>query len=590
MKISIVTTSMSPEVIDIMTKADALGVDCEQVKLETPNKFLTDADIVYWRSSRVTKDFKKSVGRSTAMLQAAAQTKIINDVLMNNTLITSKSYQQSYIKYKAPHIRGIDSYLVADESTLIHLIEQGILTYPIIAKPDFGSQGNGIELISAEEELKNLKNISTYVFQNLIPNTCDYRVFVVGGIAVDVVRRQSTEQSTKMYLNNLSQGGKSERVSDPQLYAKLAKKAEAIANVFDLTVCGVDLIQHAETKDLYFLEINTAPQWIIFGDALTADVGEMVAKTCVYLASRKKTFSVSDIRDYYEQNAGYLQPDKRFHFYSRLFLWTRDESYMKELDLLRYKWLPDIQSYCTLAKKIPLLQAKPRSGGRIYRQSSYQKHYKVYKYNRIFFKALFLKTIYGESVEALIGAIDAEDIQRTREELCNDKEAIFALSTHAVNFLYHYEHFFNKTVNPQYILDIGKTYTLSEPTHSLEARTYLYTHAIIGASHFYEKRTITENRSVYIEMLKEIETDMQYHFSEISLDIKCEFVVCAALVDYESTYTDMIASEVALSVSKHANYIVDTYNSKSSKIFKNGFHASEHRNVLAIMAFDKKAE
>lgn len=587
MKIAIISTSQGDEVADLITKARDFGVECESVRIEDVNLKPTDVDVVYWRSAPVTPQFKKTLGRSLVMHTLSARAKIVNHALMDNPLITSKSYQQAVVLNATTNIQGIETYLAKDRDALMHLIGEGLLKYPFIAKPDQGSQGKGVELITTPEEINVLGKISSYSLQNFIPNTCDYRVFVVGGVAIDVVRRQFTSTSTKEYLNNLSQGGRAEKVTDPVLYAKLARKGESLAALFDLTVCGVDLIQNSETGQIHFMEINTAPQWLIFGDALSVDVSKKILETLITLASRKKTLSICAVREHYERNLTHLQPQKRFHFLSRMYLWTRDDKYKVQLEALRLGWLPDTKRLITLAKKIPTLSPLEKSGGRSYRREGYKKHFKIYSYNRIFFKALFLKTIYNEPIDTIIGAIDVLDVRTVRDELLADTESVFALSTHAVNFLYHYEHFFGERIEPEYILEVGNICSLSDNAHDLEARAYLFTHAIIGASHFYATRRIPEHIEVYTEMLQNIEGLIQNHFTQLSLDVKCEFLVCAKLLGYESPLRKSIWSEVEASSSAHGDFIVDTFNQKRTLVFKKNFHASEHRNVLAILAFDE---
>ncbi len=86
-------------------------------------------------------------------------------------------------------------------------MEQGKLSFPFIKKPDLGARGEGVEVIGDSRQLDQLKNeeITGFVFQNFIENKGDYRVFVVGGKPIGVMKRIAQKGS---FLNNVSRGGR----------------------------------------------------------------------------------------------------------------------------------------------------------------------------------------------------------------------------------------------------------------------------------------------------------------------------------------------------------------------------------------------
>lgn len=585
MKLVIVAKSQTPEIVDLLNKAPTLGIECEQLDITDPNLKTIEADVVYWRSASITKDFKRAAGRSVVMKWLKEGTKIVNEAIIDNPLLTHKSYQQAHIASTLPTVPGIPTYLARNAEALADLLTIGILSYPVIAKPDHGSQGKGIELISSAADYSKLKDVSTYVFQNYIPNDGDYRIFVVGGVAVDVVIRRATAKSSKSYLNNLSQGGSVEALADKTFYHKLAKKAESIAAAFNYTICGIDLVQNKDTGEIHFMEINSVPQWVMFAPALKQDISLHILHTLKAIAEHK-SFSVKKISLHYERHLKTIAPDKSFHYLSRLYLWTRQPAYLEQLHALKNNWLPDPAVFTKLAARIPTLPSPVKLGGKAYRRIYRQKHYKVDQYNRIFFKALFLQTIFKDPLATeLISAINQRDVAEVREKLLADPAAIFSLSTPAINFLYHSEHFFGGGLNPEWFIEIAESHNLPNYLDTIDARAYLLTHVIIGASKFYQERQITFQPEIYTKMLQLVESDILKHYSSLSLDLKCEFLVCAALLNYQSALQSAIKTEVEASSSVHGDFIVDTLNQHKNNFYKKGFQASEHRNVLALMAF-----
>lgn len=589
MKLAIVAKSRTEDVEDLLVKAPALGLTCEQIDITDPNLETIDADIIYWRSASVTKFFKQGSGRTVVLKRLREQLPIVNNAIIDNPQLTRKSFQQAHFAAVLPKMKGIATYLARNPAALADLVAKGQLTYPIIAKPDHGSQGKGIELLSSAVDLVKLKDLSTYVFQNYIPNSGDYRIFVVGGVAIDVAHRRASATSSKNYLNNLSQGGAVERVEDPKLYYKLAQKAETIAVALGLTICAVDLIQNKDTGEIHFMEINSVPQWVMFAPALKQDIGEHILLTLRDAALGGEKFTLGKISAYYDRHLSVISPQKSFHYLSRLYLWTREERYLEQLKTLKTSWLPDPTHFTKLARQIPNLVPARKSSGKPYRRGHHFHHHKISKYNQVFFKALFLRSIFDDTLaEEIISAIDLTDVAMVREKLLADQAAIFALATEAVNFLYHYSYFFAEQVEPGLFLEIAESQTLPSVANTLEARLYMLTHAVIGASHFYAQRKIDSDLDIYIAIVQRIETDIIENFSLLSLDIKCEFLVCASLVGHRSVLETTIRNEVEASRSPHGDFIVDTLNVHKTAMFKKGLQVSEHRNVLALMAFGRE--
>lgn len=587
MKIAIVARKETEDVTALLARAHERGILCEHVVVDSPDTYI-DADVVYWRSSVITSQYKRTVGRACVMKENAKHAVLVNGAIVDNPLTTKKSYQQVHIKTQNIGIEGISTFLAADTKMLLGYIDRGELSYPIIAKPDSGWQGNGILLLKAEEDIGGLEDIHTYVFQNFIPNDGDYRVFVIGGVAVDVVKRSASVDSTKQYLNNISQGGTMQKVLDKSKREKLLQAGERIAGAFGLTISGVDLIEDSETGKVHFMEINSVPQWTMFKEALCVNVTDQILDTLVALGQRCLGVpSVAAIRDAYIKKAPLLGTGKQFHFLSRMYLWTGNDMYKHALDSMADLHIKDEDFLVHKAEQVVHATYSPLVGGRQYRKKYHAQYHKLYAYNAIFFKLLFHESIFGRKPSRVIDAIDKTDIESLRAELLEDTEALFTLSTSAVNFLYHYEYFYGTSVDTQYLLQVVDAVSLNDQSNDLHARLYFLTHMIIGASHFYKEKLLTHN-SLLDEVFSRLEKLVVEHYPNLSLDMKCEFAVCARLLGKHSAILGSVEREVLSSFSEHGNFIIDTYNTHRERNHHHGMRISEHRNVLAIMAFDKE--
>jgi hypothetical protein len=236
---------------------------------------------------------------------------------------------------------------------------------------------------------------------------------------------------------------------------------------------------------------------------------------------------------------------------------------------------------------IPSVTQAQKKCSRQYRQSAHEAHYKISLYNPIFFKLLFLKMVYEQPIEQLLSACDQSDIAATYTAIFADERALFTLSTQAINFICHVQHFFPMLVivpPPSFYLEIVARQQSVE-SWSAGAEIYLLTHVIIGASRFYTY-TIPDPHN-YGPLIQKLEQLISRSFTDISLDQKCEFLVCARLLKYESWLKKLIKRELELSLSPLGNYFVDTLNSHSltQVPLKYSLAGSEHRSVLAIAAY-----
>lgn len=129
----------------------------------------------------------------------------------------------------------------------------------LVLKPLFGSQGQGVRKLLHDAPLPVPMQQyvdGVYYLQQFVETAGqphDYRVFVVGGKVIAVMKRTG-----ESWVNNVASGGRCEAVTepDPHLVTLAIRAAQAV----DIDYCGVDIIQAAD-GGYYVLEVNSIPAW-----------------------------------------------------------------------------------------------------------------------------------------------------------------------------------------------------------------------------------------------------------------------------------------------------------------------------------------
>jgi tetrahydromethanopterin:alpha-L-glutamate ligase len=144
----------------------------------------------------------------------------------------------------------------------------------VVAKPLFGAQGRGLARIApgealpdaAAEPLRGVLYLQRYVGRDR--DWRDYRVFVVGGIAVAAMLRRGAS-----WVTNVARGGVCEPVA---CSGELAELAVAAAGAVGAGYCGVDLIDD-EARRPVVLEVNSMPAWKGLQGVTDVDIADRIA-------------------------------------------------------------------------------------------------------------------------------------------------------------------------------------------------------------------------------------------------------------------------------------------------------------------------
>lgn len=598
-KITLVSFPDRFETADIAQAAEKLNIPLEVIQMESmedPESMLKDSSVLYWRAASLSRKFPNKIGRTTFLAQADRLLKVVNRMAVDAPHFIYKSVQQAHFQKYASSARAvhhIETYLAEDVAALEVHIAAGRLSYPLIAKPNFGSKGIGIELLRSSKDFAFFAEhkIKDYIFQNFIPNKGDYRVLVIGGVVHEVMKRTPTESSTKSYLNNISQGGSAERVPEGKTRTLLTKVGSTVAALFDYAVCGVDFIEDLE-GNFYFMEINSVPEWKGLSTISKYPVAEHLVRALAAIGRvipEDELFEA--VHDHYIENLQYLSIGSQFHFLSRLYLWSREPEYASKLEDIRDEWWSVMDSIVSRIKRVYDGTFEQRVPTKSYRRSAYRKHPYIDLYNSFFFKCLFDRSVFGgDAFERLSIHIKKEHVKEMYHQLISDPESVFELSTPAVNFIYFCTLFYPEEcpqISPERILAWGDEHHIANPDADTDARIYFYTHAIIGATEFYSKQISDEHRAVYTEMLRRVEYAIAQRYMHTSIDHKAEFIVCCRMLGYTSSIESVIRSEILSSRSPHGIYFQNTLNTIKNNFSRRSMHAVEHSNILSLLAFMK---
>ncbi|NLO77955.1 MAG: RimK family alpha-L-glutamate ligase [Methanomicrobiales archaeon] len=130
-----------------------------------------------------------------------------------------------------------------------------------VYKPLYGYDGNGIFPFTEISELSE----GPYYIQEFVKNDRDYRVFVIGGVAVGAIVRVSDG-----FAHNIHQGGVGTALTE--LPDAMKKVAEAAARAVGIDYCGVDLLEQGTGYTV--LEVNGTPNW----HCMKAPIPELLAE------------------------------------------------------------------------------------------------------------------------------------------------------------------------------------------------------------------------------------------------------------------------------------------------------------------------
>ncbi len=578
MKLSIIARTPTWHTNQLAEEGKKKGVEVEIVNIKSLNGLAKRIEelggVVLWRSSSLPMPLSRSV-----FIKAVASKKpIFNEVVGDNPLVPYKFFQQKLVN-PLRTITGIPTYQFKGKNGLVEAINKGFLKFPFVAKKNLSARGEGVYKVTSIEQIMGSKlDYKEYIFQNFIKNDGDFRILVLGGVALGIIKRVKGKDE---FRNNISLGGTAMDMRDLPEAEDLMNKAVSLASKFGLQFCGADFIFDQEEKIYRFMEINSVPQWQGFSVATGVNVAEKVIDYAISLAERSDEKLPALVRNYYERFDKFLPRYTSFHLWSRLWLFGKDASAKSRLEGLKDWYLGRENGMEKRVRELTTTAAN-KDDPITDRKRYYQKYPKLLKYSSLLFWWLMAREVYGEDVGGEVEKVaPKEEMTSLLEAVLRDDEAIKILSSGATNFFYLVEAYLGIKVKTDELFNSVKSDRHLADREGLKQRFYFLSHLVIGESLFYTRKEL-DNREICVEIVKQLEKVIGEQFFKISLDMKFEFLVCCQIVGYQSIFGKIIESEAERSLSTAGNFLVDVHNAWIHG-FGQKFTRSEHRNVLYLM-------
>jgi tetrahydromethanopterin:alpha-L-glutamate ligase len=159
------------------------------------------------------------------------------------------------------------------------LMRQTARGHRLVLKPLFGSQGHGLQRLGAGDALpETAEYAGVYYLQRFVESrprsteSCDYRVFVIGGRSVAAMVRRGAD-----WVHNVAQGAQCAAIP---LAADLCELSEHAVRTIGLDYAGVDLMRTADGAAVV-IEVNGIPAWQGLQSVARVDIAQLLAQDFV---------------------------------------------------------------------------------------------------------------------------------------------------------------------------------------------------------------------------------------------------------------------------------------------------------------------
>lgn len=216
-------------------------------RIESGRVVAEDYDFcIFLDKDRVTARLLESCG--LRLFNTSAAVEICDDKMLTGIALTKAGIAVPDCMY-APLCYYNDQQ--PDESFLDEVGKT--LGFPLVAKTNFGSLGEGVTLIDSKERLFSYEkaNMTVAHFYQKFTGSGgeDIRVIVVGGKYLCAMRRYNKND----FRSNIELGGKGEAYAADDGLRELCEK---VSRVLNLDYCGIDVIFGKDGKP-YICEVNS---------------------------------------------------------------------------------------------------------------------------------------------------------------------------------------------------------------------------------------------------------------------------------------------------------------------------------------------
>ena len=192
-----------------------------------------------------------------------------NAVVMNGHYVGGRLYNSD--KFFQAGLFGIDdelkfntplAHLIKSKDDIKKLVAEKKLSYPVVVKDRFGTTGQGIVLIANAEHLERVKlPVARLMVMPYIYGDFEWRVFVIGGCAVGVMKKDVENLENPGDFELRSAGFNRAKEEDPAVLEKINHIACRMAAVCGLEYTGCDIIRGKVDGNYYALETNNTAGW-----------------------------------------------------------------------------------------------------------------------------------------------------------------------------------------------------------------------------------------------------------------------------------------------------------------------------------------
>jgi len=120
------------------------------------------------------------------------------------------------------------------------LLKTKKIRYPFLMKPELGVRGEGIVLINNENDLNKFEgNYRSFAIEQFIKSKYDWRVFVLGGVPLGVMKKLGNEDDPADFV--AKSGGKKHFIEpDEKIHEEVCRIAVKACEVSGLDYAGID--------------------------------------------------------------------------------------------------------------------------------------------------------------------------------------------------------------------------------------------------------------------------------------------------------------------------------------------------------------
>lgn len=242
----------------------------------------------------------------------------INADVAGRRMSTSDKHFQQGLFMMDPFLKeyALPTYESRHKKNVLSYVYTGRVHYPFILKDRRGTAGKNIILIKSPSDLDEVEDFEGLLIEQYIEPECDYRVFVIGGVAVGTMRKKGDLDNPGDFVA-WSAGREKHPENDPAVLEQLADIATRAASVSKLEYAGVDIIREKGTNKLYLLETNIAAGWPNFVPVTGINIPDLVLDWFEDIDEGKTMSLPESIEKYISARKQYL-PQKIVESYNRI--------------------------------------------------------------------------------------------------------------------------------------------------------------------------------------------------------------------------------------------------------------------------------